>query len=789
MATSGKKTPGKLGALLAKVRAFFRKKPVRVVTRVISSIFKCFMTVLLIGVITFTIVASVMTVYVVRNFDGNEGLPDLDDLSVNETSIIYTQAAEGQWQEYQRLEGTDSIWVDLDDIPLNLQHAVVAIEDKRFYDHYGVDWMRTVMACANLVLHFRSTEFGGSTITQQLIKVTTGDNDTTIERKITEIMRAITLERNLGDTAKDEIMQAYLNVLPLSGNIVGVGAAANAYFGKNVSDLSLAQCAAIAGITQNPSKFNPYTHPENLRARQRTVLAAMLDQGWITQDEYVQAVNEELIIKSSVERVSVQDYYVDLLIEDVANDLMKEYGYPYSQAISKIYRGGLRIYSYENPTLQAKAEEVYANEKNFPASIETDDSDPQGAIFVMDYEGHTVATVGGRGQKTQNRVKNRSTDSLRQCGSTIKPLTSYGPAVSMNLVHFSSIVRDAPITLPNGSQWPPNYGQSVGDRGDVLLCVALQKSLNTVAAQLMSRVTVDESYKFLTGRLQFSTLTADDKNYAPLTLGGFTNGVTCREMAQGFQIFGSGGYFQKAVTYSRVEHDGEIILQTNNAPIRVMDEDSAYVMNRMLQRVVRYGTATRISGSWGGGWEVFAKTGTSGASSRSSNYDAYFCGGTPQYVAASWFGYDYNKGLNTTQKNYASLLWNQVMVALRDDSLSQKAFTKKGTTVEATFCTETGLLCGDGNTCPDTMVGVYKADNIPGYCTAHGTASGGVMTTTEGDGSGTTVETTAPVTIDLNEIYRNTTAPSAASTTAPTSSRPSTSNTTRTTEPADEPAA
>lgn len=763
---------GKWQALWKNVRAFMRKKPVRVVTRSISAICKCLMTVLLIGVITFTIVASVMTVYVVRNFDGNEGLPDLDDLAVNETSIIYTQTAEGQWQEYQRLEGTDSIWVDLDDIPLHMQHAVVAIEDKRFYEHYGVDWVRTAMACANLVLHFRSTEFGGSTITQQLIKVTTGNDDTTIERKITEIMRAITLERNLGDTAKEEIMQAYLNVLPLSGNVVGVGAAANTYFGKDVTELTLAECAAIAGITQNPSKFNPYTHPENLRARQRTVLGAMLEQGWITQDEYVQAINEELIIKSSVERVSVQDYYVDLLIEDVASGLMEQYGYPYSQAISKIYRGGLRIYSYENPTLQAKAEAIYAEEKNFPPVIETDDENPQAAIFVMDYDGHTVATVGGRGQKTQNRVKNRSTDSLRQSGSTIKPLTSYGPAVAMNLIHYSSIVRDAPITLPNGTEWPPNYGQSVGDRGDVLVCVALQKSLNTVAAQLMTRVTVEESYKFLTGPLQISTLVAEDKNYAPLTLGGFTNGVTCREMAQAFQIFGNGGYFQKASTYARVEQDGEVILQSNTTPVRVMDENSAYVMNRMLQRVVRYGTAVRISGSWNGGWEVFAKTGTSGASSRTSSYDSYFCGGTTQYVAASWLGYDYNKGLNTTQKNYAQTLWNQVMVALRDDSTAQKSFTKKGDTVEAAFCSETGLLCGEGNTCPETMIGVYKPDNIPGYCTAHGTPQGGVTGTTNpnGVGDGITGETTAQVTIDLDEIYRTTTtqptAPTGTGTTA-----------------------
>lgn len=756
MATKKGKGSGKLGALMAKIRAFFHKKPVRIATKAIGGVFRCLMTILLIGVITFTIVAAVMTVYVVTNFDGNEGLPDLDALSINETSIIYTQSSEGQWEEFLRLEGSDSIWVDLEDIPLNMQHAVVAIEDKRFYKHYGVDWQSTVLACANLVLHFRPTEFGGSTLTQQLIKVTTGDNDTTIERKITEIMRAITLERNLGDTAKDDVMEAYLNVLPLSNNVVGVGAAANAYFGKDISELTLAECAAIASITQNPSKYNPYTHPENLRTRQRVVLSEMLLQGFITQDEYLQAINQELIIKSSYERVAVQDYYVDLLIEDVAADLMEKYGYPYSQAISTVYRGGLRIYSYENPALQAKAEAIYADESNFPAVIETDEQNPQGAIFVMDYNGRVVATVGGRGEKTQNRVKNRSTDSRRQCGSSIKPLTSYGPAIMMNLAHYSSLEQDAPITLANGTKWPPNYGSSVADRGEVLLCVALQKSLNTVAAQLMTRVTIEESYSFLTGRLQFTSLEPEDKNYAPLTLGGFTYGVTCREMAQAYQMFGSGGYFQEAKTYSRVEQDGEIILQPNNSPVRVMDEDSAYVMNRLMQRVVRYGTGAGISGSWGGGWEVYAKTGTSGGSRSNTDYNVYFAGGTTQYVAASWFGYDYDKALRSNQTGYAQSLWNKVMVALRDDSIEQKGFALKGNTVEKTFCTETGLLCDEDGSCPNTMVGVYKPDNIPDYCTVHGASSG---STTDSEEE-TTGETTTPVTINLDEIYGRTTAPS-----------------------------
>ena len=702
-----------------KIKQFFRKPAVRKPLRVLLAVLKCLFTIMLVGVITASIVVCVMVVYVVTNFDGSEGIPDLEAINLDETSIVYTQTSAGEWQEQLRLEGTNSIWADIEEIPLNMQNAVIAIEDERFREHYGVDWKRTVSAFANLVLHFSSTEYGGSTITQQLIKVVTEEDDHKIERKITEIMRAIYMERNCG-YSKDDILEAYLNVLPLSGNIEGVGAAANYYFGKEIKDLSLAECAVIAGITQNPSRYNPYTHPENIRKRQGTVLYKMHELGFITDDEYIQAANEELVFQNSARRVAVQDYYVDLLIEDVANDLMEQYGYSYNYAIRMVYYGGLRIYSYEQPDIQAKVEAIYADDANFPTKIETDKQDPQGAIFIMDYNGHTVATAGGRGKKTANRVSNRSTKSVRQPGSSMKPIATYAPAISMNLVHFSSRVPDAPITLPNGKKWPPNYGSSTPvDRGKVTLTYGLQKSLNTVSAQLLEMVTPARSYAFVTDNLQISTLVPQDKDYAPLALGGLTYGVTCREMAAAYQVFGNGGYYKKPFTYAQVTADGKTLLEDTYSPIRALDENSAYVMNRLMQRVIRGGTAGGISGSWGNGWEVYCKTGTSGGSSRDGEYNVYFAGGTTQYVAASWFGYDYDKSLNGRQTGFAMSLWNKCMVAIRDNNLQSKQFAQKGTTEEHTFCAKTGLLVGPDNNCPSTLVGVYKPENVPGYCTEH----------------------------------------------------------------------
>ena len=715
---------------MAKKPAWTKNPVVKITLKVISAIFKCLLTIVLIGAITGSIVGCVLAVYVVTNFKGDEGIPDLSKISQQQTSVVMVKNADtGEYEEFLRLQGTKQKWKSLGDIPLNMQHAVVAIEDERFYDHYGVDWKRTVSAFANLILHFSSTEYGGSTLTQQLIKVLTEENDHRIERKITEIMRAIEMERN--HYTKDEIIEAYLNVLPLSSGIKGVGAAANYYFGVEVEDLTLAQCAVIASITQNPSKYDPYRHPENVRSRQRTVLYKMHELGFITDDEYIQACGEELEFKSSAKVVDIQDYYTDTLIEDVIHDLMEAYGYPETYATNMVYFGGLRIYSCEDPSLQAKAEAIYADDANFPQKIEGDEQDPQAAIYIMDYSGKTVAVVGGRGEKTGNRVLNRATASKRQPGSAMKPISVYAQAIQNNLIHFSSQVEDCYITLPDGTNWPKNFGQrNPTDSGITLVDKAVQKSLNTVPARLCQQLTPQRCFDFLTNNLKISTLVKSDGkghtdiDLAPMALGGLTEGVYVREMAAAYQIFGNGGFYNKPYTYEKVmvggddENSGEQILPlTPRTTLQALDTDSAYVMNRLLQHVVtgKYqATARSIAKEWSG-WEVFAKTGTT-----QENRDSYFVGGTAYYVGASWIGYDYTNTLTDTQKTYARSLWSKVM-KLMVEGKEPAGFTQKGNTVEAEFCYSTGMLATSG--CPETEVGVYKPGFMPGYCTAHGAPS------------------------------------------------------------------
>ncbi len=716
MANSKKKP----NAFWAGVKSFFRSKPMRILGKTFGLLMKTLLTILLIGVITVCMVGCVMTVYVFNTFSNSQEIPDISRIMDNGTSIIYTQNKNGDWVESQRLQGINRIWTDLPEIPDHLQKAVIAIEDERFYQHQGVDWKRTAAAVVEKLLGDGS--FGGSTITQQLIKIVSGDNDTTIERKIREIFKAMEMERDY--YTKDEILEGYLNILPLSDGVVGVGAAANYYFGKDVNDLTLAECAVIAGITNLPSYYDPYDHPDHAKERQETILAKMHELGFITDDEYRQAYGEELHYKSSARYVDIQDYYVDLLIEDVIEDLMETHGYNYTYAEQLVFFGGLRIYSYEDVEKQAAIEAIFENDSNFP-DIEGEEEDPNAAIFIMDYDGKVVATVGGRGEKEGNRVQNRATQSRRQPGSAIKPLAVYAPAIDKDIVNYSTIVRDAPIKLPDGSLWPHNFGSSVGDRGWRTVQYALQQSHNTIPVRILQEMGVEEGYNFLKDTLHFTSLEESDMDYAPLALGGFTYGVTVREMAAGFQIFGNSGYYNSPHTYQKVLLDDEVLLEHVPEKEQAISPASATIMNKLLQKVVTQGTAGAISGSWPY-TQVFAKTGTT-----DDNKDSYFAGGTPYYVGAIWMGYDSNSdSLSEWQRSVAKEIWNKCMVHLHKD-LPAASFETWGDVEGHYYDPNSGIVTNDSS----GKYGYYKSGEVPYTVNSLGGIS-------YGDAPTTTTETT-----------------------------------------------
>ena len=690
--------------------------------------------------------------YLEASFDVNEAIengdiPTLGKTSMDTRSSIYVQDKNGEWVRHRDLSGGNSLWIDLDDIPQYMQDAVVAIEDERFWEHEGVDWKRTTGAMINLVLNrafdLGEQEYGGSTITQQLIKVTTQNTDHSVSRKLNEILAASAMESQV--YTKDQILEGYLNNVPLTGDLVGVGIGARSYFDKELSELTLAECAVLACITNNPSVYDPFKHPENVRQRQQLVLAKMYECGFINEDEYLNALGQELVFKHNSTKIQTMDYYDDLVVEDVIAALMEQNGYTKSYATNLVYYSGLNIYSAEDPEVQAKIEAIYTDESNFPEHFEDDEEDPQACFFACDYTGKVIATVGGRGEKTEDRVLNRSTQSKRSPGSSMKPIASYGPAIADNLVHYSSMVRDAPIKLPNGTKWPHNYeAASTPDRGDVLLGVALQKSLNTVAVRLIDQYSTPErSYEYATDVFGLTTLVEKEQRgdqvftdiaLSPLALGALTDGVTAREMTAAYGVFGSGGYYNEPYTYYKVTQgigdDSLTILNGGQKSHRVLDEQSAYVMVSLMRRPVEQGTAWNGVGQNWKGWQVFGKTGTS-----ESEKDVYFAGGTSYYCASSWFGYDNNQVLAKSQTGYAKSLWNQSMKVLHEDLESQD-FHKPSGVQTLKYCTETGQLATEN--CKKTEKGVYKSTFKPDKCEKHSKVADKTPTSTTGTTTGTT---------------------------------------------------
>ncbi len=702
----------------------------RVTKAIFAAIGRVISTLFLVGVITGCIVATVLSVYVLRLVN-TEDVIDLRNFKQNYTSIIYAEDPEtGETYELQRLVGNENrIWVGIEKIPEHTKQAFIAIEDKRFDDkvgkaHSGVDWYRT----AGVTLRYLTgqSQQGGSTITQQLIKNITGEDQVTVTRKVQEIFRAIKLEKVY---SKDDILEAYLNTISLANNTNGVQAAANLYFGKDVSDLTLAESACLASITKYPSKYNPFTEKGSINNKERReyVLYEMHEQGRITDKEYEQALKDSETLTFKKEEAmqqfnSTQSYFVDHVIEEVIADLVEQKGMTRAQATDKIYSGGYRIYTTIDPRIQAILDEKFADDETF--SYVTNKEPPQSAMVVMDIHGRILGIAGGRGQKVSDRVFNYATMAKRQPGSSIKPISVYAQAIEYNVINYSTVIEDSPMEeVKDGdkviSSWPSNHYRSY--LGDMTIVTALQRSTNTVAAKVCEMITPRRCFDFLKNKLGISTLIEakevngqikTDVGLAQLALGSLTEGATVLEMTGAYQIFANGGTYTRPYAYTRVldAATGEVVLENKQVYNRVISEDTAYIMNRLLYQVTNAapgtGTGARVQGA-----EVIGKTGTS-----DKDYNQWFIGATPKYVAGVWIGFDRNKSV--TYKTYPPPnVWKRVMqeVVKLDDAPG--SFPVASGVVQRSYCTETGELAT--TMCPSTAIGYYKESNIPNTCTKH----------------------------------------------------------------------
>lgn len=674
---------------------------------------------------------------------------DLDVYKANQaqTSIIYAYDSNKELVELLRLHGAENrVWIEYDDIPQEMIDAFRDLEDKRFEEHQGVDWYGTVLGVVS-----SGFDRGASTITQQLIKNVTKENGRTVSRKFYEILNALNVERFYH---KKTIMEFYLNTIYLGNGCYGIKTAAEVYFGKNVEDLNAAECATIASITKAPATFDPLTEDglsalfdkdeEGNMGRQRYCLTCMLENGSLTQDEYDEALDYELIFTNSDnyegsqvtkddededEKEYTEDdvkvsytlddgkssYYVEYVIDQVIDDLMTEYDLTYNEAWRKVFFGGLRIYTAVDLDVQQAAEKVFINRETMPDEEDTED-DPaaQAAMTIMDYNGRVVAMVGGAGEKESFRGLNRACNSPRQPGSSIKPLSVFTPAVEANLITWSTMVQNYGIRM-GSSRWPVNYGGNAGSPDKfVTVQYALQQSLNTVPAQIVRRLGISPCFDFLVDDLQFSHLVTDeddpnyDGNYSSICVGGMSEGVTTLEMAAAYAIYGNNGYYYEPYSYYKVtNNDGTETLLTagDDEGEQVITERTAGVMRELLETVSTRGTG---SGYGVSGFTNFSKTGTT-----TDEHDRWYVGGTPYYVAACWYGYDIPEPISTRYGNPAGKLYSKVMNAAHED-LEYLSFPTASGVVARSYCTISGDIATAK--CAQKSTGYYKTNDIPSTC-------------------------------------------------------------------------
>ncbi len=609
---------------------------------------------LLLGGLLFTVIFA----YYVKSSLAPTLSISLEDYQLSESGAIYYQDSAGIWQELAALPADqDRIWVQYDEIPWYMEKAVVAIEDKRFYEHKGVDWYRTAGAFVHMFAQM-DNNFGGSTITQQLIKNLTGHDDVTVQRKLAEIFAALELEKKYD---KQEIIEWYLNAVYFGEGCYGVQTAAHTYFGKDVKDLTLAQAAAIVGITNLPTRYDPFYDEQANKQRQETILREMYQQGFIDYDTYIAAVNEDIastFVRSPGEMKpqEIYSYYTEVVISDVIEDLMREKQISRETARHLLYNGGYKVYCCLNPNIQAIVDQVYTDPEQIPYTWGSNQQLQSSIVIMEPYTGKILALSGGVGPKTANFALNR-VYSQRAPGSSFKPISAYAPAVELLGMTPNTLVDDDEHGYLSGTSWYP-HNDSYQNLGVITILEALTNSLNTVAAQIVDKLGPETCYNYLREKLGVTSLVPDDASYAPMALGQLTNGITTREMAQAFSSFVNDGVFTYSRTYTHVTDSyGNMVLDNQPRTIVAFSPNTAHIMTYMLQCAAKWGTGYE---SWIGNMPVAGKTGTS-----ESSYDRWFVGVTPYYTCAIWTGYDTPERINVNG-NPASQLFKKIMLPIHE---------------------------------------------------------------------------------------------------------------------------
>ncbi len=729
---------------LAKMRKF------PVLNRVFSIIMTTIMSLFLVCVITGTIVVTALTIYVM-DFRDEVSTVTIEELELQYNTYVYALDSKGnEVCLYEVSNDSERRPVEIIDIPQHVRDAFVYAEDARFYTHDGVDYKRTFYSFANMFLHIYDTNIGGSTITQQLVKNITGDDVQSPARKIREIFRAMELEQNY---SKDEILESYLNYIGFGGATNGIQSASVKYFGKTVDQLSVAEAACLAAIPKSPEVINPfagYTDDEtgewvnigreNNRARQIYVLEQMYENGAITYDEFQAALNEKLIFTDSEEfeelhpddednpylSASVTSWIVDTAIYEVAAYLEDLYNISSKEAISRINNGGYRIYTTVDMDMQAYVEEKYKDLDNLMLSTSVayyadpngdgqytieEIEYPQSAFVSLNYEFIISVFVGSVGEKNSSLCWNYATMEPRQPGSTIKPLTTYGLGLENDLIHWGTMFEDSPLTQIGGQDWPINYGldsySGNYSHKNVMVYDALAQSLNTVSAKICDELSPQSVFNFATEKmgLELTETSPDaltDNAISPLSVGALTYGITLENLVAGYIPYGNGGtYYNPHIVSKVLQGTGTTVYEDDGSPRRVVSEETAYVMNRMLQNVVTNGTGSAAALK---NKHVAGKTGTA-----EEWKDLSFVGLTEDFVSGVWIGYNSRYSLPSSLKS--AQVWQNVIGAYADSIASDASYPECDDVITGNICKRTGKIAG--SSCPTAGTGYWKSSNAP----------------------------------------------------------------------------
>ena len=766
----------------------------------VFKIFKKLMTViattllslLLVIIITGTIVSTALTVYVLKFMDDSTTVT-LQELESGSDTFFYANHLNKQGelvldeqgnpeleQLYHNPNKVQRIPVSIDKIPQNVRQAFICTEDERFYAHEGVDYKRTFSAFLNMFLHFYNTEQGGSTITQQLVKNLSGNDQHTTERKIREIFAAMQLEKSY---TKDEILEEYLNYIAFGGPRNGIQKASIDYFGKDVSELTTPEAAVLAAIPKSPEDYGPFViyrqddndpnspivvdGKANNKPRQEYVLYKLYENGFITYDEYQEYLVTPIIYTDSEEykqshpeeelkaleaKAKTYSWILDAAFFEAEKVFMDMYDISKAEALNKIQTGGYQVYIKYDKEMQDYVEAQLRDFSTFQyvmpeylyrkyvdidgdGEVSEEEALPHVAFCALNYRGEVLCAVGTIGEKTGSLVTNYAVDEPRQIGSTVKPLAGYGYGIDSGKFHWGSILKNSPVKIEDGKWWPTNYGGAAGHGEPIQLWKGLEQSYNTISAQLVVQGGQENVFDYAHDKLGLALSNGErgEGFESPLTLGALTNGVTLENLVNAYMPYGNQGMHYDAHLITMIKDSNQqIIYQCDGNPRRAIEDETAYVVNRLMRNVIKSGTGMDANLY---NKVVVGKTGTT-----QDFMDECFVGLTPDFASGITVGYKSNDLELAWDRIISAKVWRTVIgdYIINNYSDTAQDFDKVSTVIEASMCSNTGNIAGSN--CPRGTVGYWKSickeneDYKPPYCSgAHSYQSTTQATTNAAD--------------------------------------------------------